>query len=101
MTKPMPLFFGTRDRKCSKASNPPAEAPMPTMGNGAAAVETGAVWGAARGNFPRRRFGLKVAFTFPFPATPAPEVGRFAGCEARDGRLALGMMMDLEFMREP
>jgi hypothetical protein len=33
MTKAMPQFFGTRERKCSNASNPPAEAPMPMMGN--------------------------------------------------------------------
>jgi hypothetical protein len=33
MTNAMPLFSGTRARKCSKASNPPAEAPIPTTGN--------------------------------------------------------------------
>jgi hypothetical protein len=30
----MPLSTGTFFRNSSKTSNPPAEAPMPTMGNG-------------------------------------------------------------------
>ena len=38
MTKAMPLPFGTCAKKCSKASSPPAEAPMPTMRNVAASV---------------------------------------------------------------
>jgi hypothetical protein len=33
MTKAMPLLFGTCLRNNSRASSPPAEAPMPTMGN--------------------------------------------------------------------
>jgi hypothetical protein len=44
MTNAMPLPGGTRARNCSKASSPPADAPMPTMGN--AALASGAA-GAA------------------------------------------------------
>ncbi len=32
-TYPMPLLLGTAPKNCSSASSPPAEAPMPTMGN--------------------------------------------------------------------
>jgi hypothetical protein len=55
MTKAMPLFLGTCLRKCSKASNPPADAPMPTMGNQPLAGETGVSRGTTlAGFFPRR-----------------------------------------------
>ena len=38
MTKAMPLPSGTCLRNCSSASSPPAEAPMPTMGNALCAL---------------------------------------------------------------
>jgi hypothetical protein len=34
-TKPMPVSAGQARKKASKASSPPAEAPMPTMAKGA------------------------------------------------------------------
>jgi hypothetical protein len=71
MTKAMPLSFGTRDRKRSKASNPPAEAPMPTMGK-----ETRRAGGCgffvfletALASVLRRRSGEDLFFTILFRA---------------------------------
>src|ERR1035441_6500278 len=58
MTKARPLFFGTRDRKCSKASNPPAEAPMPMIGKESLAGGAGAATRTALAGFFDRRSGL-------------------------------------------
>ena len=41
MTNAMPLGEGTFFKNCSMASSPPADAPMPTMGNAPAAAGTG------------------------------------------------------------
>src|SRR5439155_11304910 len=68
MTKAMPLFFGTRDRKSSKASNPPAEAPMPTTGNETFTRETGVSGGATLAGFFRRRAGEDFFFMALFSA---------------------------------
>jgi hypothetical protein len=68
MTNAMPLFFGTRDRKCSNASNPPAEAPMPTTGNETRTGETGGSGGATVAGFSRRRASEGFFFMRLFPA---------------------------------
>jgi len=66
----MPLSLGTRDRKCSNASNPPADAPMPTMGNDTLAGEVAVVLRAVLAGLFRRRSGLDFVFMILL-ATPA------------------------------
>ena len=36
----MPIFRGTWVKNCSKASSPPAEAPIPTMGNASSFLDS-------------------------------------------------------------
>ena len=68
MTKAMPLPSGTCFRKSSRASSPPAEAPMPTMGNACGVVSrvgsggTGAAGACLRGF--GRIFGPSFAGVF-------------------------------------
>src|SRR6266571_6870313 len=71
MTKAMPLFLGTRDRKCSNASSPPAEAPMPTTGNETFRRETGVSGGATLAGFFRRRAAEDFFFMALFSAANA------------------------------
>jgi len=68
MTKAMPLPAGTCPRNCSKASSPPAEAPMPTMGNDTPACENGVSAEAVLAGFLRRRFDAGFLFMILFPA---------------------------------
>ena len=62
MTKAMPLPCGTCFRNSSRASSPPAEAPMPTMGNTFCVLGSSRPGGMeAAGPF-FRIFGLDVFF---------------------------------------
>src|SRR5512140_3433811 len=70
MTNAMPLDAGTCVRNCSKASSPPAEAPMPTMGNDTLAGEAGVVSPAALAGVLGRRSGLDFVSMILF-AIPA------------------------------
>jgi hypothetical protein len=96
MTKAMPLFSGTRDRKCSKASNPPAEAPMPTMGNPAVAglaggtvISGGATWAGLR-----RRISKDFFFMRFFPALPKSGGMDDATSPDRDANAPLSGLVD-------
>jgi len=68
MTKAMPLPLGTRDRKCSKAYKPPAEAPMPTTGNEPRPGETAVSGRATLAGVFRRRDGGRFFFMPLFSA---------------------------------
>src|SRR6185369_12640196 len=92
MTKAMPLSLGTRDRKCSNASNPPADAPMPTMGNDTLAREVAAVSRAALAGFFRRRSGLDFVFMILL-ATPA-QAGSSAALSVGCLDLSMGEVPD-------
>jgi hypothetical protein len=66
MTNAMPLPAGTRPRNCSRASSPPAEAPMPTIGKDTAAgVAEGAADGFRRAERAGFR-GMRVGPVFRF-----------------------------------
>src|ERR1035438_4490178 len=83
MTNAMPLLAGTRPRNCSRASSPPAEAPMPTMGNDALAGGAGVIPRAALASPFGRRDGEDFCFMRLFHALP--ELVGIAGATLPDG----------------
>ena len=60
----MPVSGGVWVKNCSKASNPPAEAPMPTMGKGALVSRTGTSFS----DFGDPGSGLFLADALGFPS---------------------------------
>src|SRR5688572_6065678 len=93
MTNAMALPGGTFPRNCSRASSPPAEAPMPTMGKETFAGRAVAALRAGLADFFLPRSGLDFVLMNLF-ATLAP--ARVV-IEWIDSRVAT----DVEFMREP
>lgn len=87
ITKASPLPVGTCPRNCSKASRPPAEAPMPTMGNHAVDRAPVFSWRAALpGLFGRVAVAEFMAISLPHwrgGLNPKPPLGTFPGAPRR------------------
>jgi hypothetical protein len=96
MTKAMPLFAGTRDRNCSKASNPPAEAPMPTMGNPAVAGLAGGTEVSEGATLAGLRRRISKDFFFMRFSPALPESGGMDGITPpdRDANAPLSGLVD-------
>jgi hypothetical protein len=62
MTNAIPLPAGTCRRNCSMASSPPAEAPIPTIGNETPASGADASCETALADLSGRRFGEVLVF---------------------------------------
>src|SRR6478609_2183750 len=98
ITNARPLCFGTWRMKCSKASRPPAEAPMPMMGKVVRDGKAGAAERVTRAVFFRR--GLVLGFSFMMNSNLRTGGLSAPALEGRQGAIAECLRRGVELARE-